>query len=178
MALAHTILSLLTYETASGYDISKKFSRTYGVIWQASHQQVYRELNNLEKQGDITFSLAYQQGKPDRKIYRITQQGRENLKQWLATTSLADTIWRDEFLSRLLAAQKEQPDRLIATILERIAYHQKNIANLTALMQELELQQRTDYDNLLLLYIKKHLRQEQLNLEWTEQDLLPFFQHR
>ncbi|AWX15283.1 PadR family transcriptional regulator [Mergibacter septicus] len=175
MALSHTILAILAHEEVSGYDIGKKFNQTYGLIWHASHQQVYRELSLLEKQGDIVFTLRAQVGKPDRKVYQITTQGEQNLRQWLLQTSLKSGINRDEFTSRLLAAIKFHPENALEVVQARIDSHRQNINNMSCLLEKLEKDpNKKHYDNLMMLILKKNLKQEKLNLEWAEQDFLPF----
>ncbi|KGQ34153.1 PadR family transcriptional regulator [Gallibacterium anatis] len=177
MALSHTILSILAHQAATGYDISKKFSQTYGLIWQATHQQVYRELNLLEKQGLISFSLHFQQGKPDRKEYQLTDQGEQQLKKWLLESTLTNGILRDEFISRILAALKCHPQMAFSAVKKRQLDHQQNIENMQKLMQELELlDEKTLYDSLMILLLKRSIRQEDVNLQWLEQDLLPMLQ--
>ncbi|MDK9739281.1 PadR family transcriptional regulator [Vibrio sp. D404a] len=103
MALPHIILSMLCETEAAGYDITKKFSGLDGTYWQASHQQVYREMGKMEKQGLMSHHLVPQSGKPDRKVYTITKEGLIRLKEWIDTdTSLP--ILRDEITSKITAA--------------------------------------------------------------------------
>ena len=45
-----------------------------------------------------------------------------------------------------------------------------------SLIDQLEqLSDKNHYDNLMLLILKKNLQQEQFNLNWAENDFLPFF---
>ena len=44
MSLAHAILVSLVCEPKSGYDLAKQFDGTVGFFWQATHQQIYRDL--------------------------------------------------------------------------------------------------------------------------------------
>ncbi|MCX9457765.1 helix-turn-helix transcriptional regulator, partial [Vibrio cholerae] len=102
MALSQVILTLLSRQDASGYDITKEFSRVVGLVWTASHQQVYRELSRLAEQGMVTSQLIPQEGKPDRKVYSITDSGRQCLQNWLST-AVEERPQRDELLVRMLA---------------------------------------------------------------------------
>ena len=68
----HILLSLLKGK-ATGYELTKAMSKSH--VWRSSHQQIYRELVNLEKLGLVTFIIAKQEGKPDRKPYSITPAG-------------------------------------------------------------------------------------------------------
>ena len=48
MSLKHAMLVSLAERPASGYDLVRRFDRSVGYFWRASHQQIYRELPKLE----------------------------------------------------------------------------------------------------------------------------------
>ena len=56
MALSHTILTVLAHSPHSGYDISKRFEESVSCYWQASQQQIYRELGQNGAAGLGDFS--------------------------------------------------------------------------------------------------------------------------
>ena len=82
MSLPHVILTVLSTRDATGYDITKEFSASIGYFWKASHEQVYRELNKMAEKELVTCVLEPQEGKPDRKVYSITDAGRSALGEW------------------------------------------------------------------------------------------------
>ena len=85
MALKHTILAFLSRQPLSGYDVAKVFAEGFGsCFWKASQQQVYAELTKLEQQGSVTYEAIPQPGRLDKKIYSITDQGHQELLDWLA----------------------------------------------------------------------------------------------
>ena len=47
MALADAILVCLTERPMTGYELAKTFDSSMGFFWRASHQQIYRELQQL-----------------------------------------------------------------------------------------------------------------------------------
>ncbi|MCG7588676.1 PadR family transcriptional regulator [Photobacterium sp. OFAV2-7] len=100
MSLAHVILTVLSSRDVSGYDITKEFSHSIGYFWKASHQQVYRELNRMAEKNWASFRLELQQSKPDRKVYSITDEGRQALFEWFQEPTRTPTI-RDEFAAKL-----------------------------------------------------------------------------
>ncbi|MCX7595443.1 MAG: PadR family transcriptional regulator, partial [Fischerella sp.] len=87
MALAHAILASLIGRPCSGYDLAKQFDGSVGFFWQATHQQIYRELSKLETQGWITSEIISQEGRPDKKLYSVTELGKQQLKEWIAPVS-------------------------------------------------------------------------------------------
>ena len=81
--LKHGILGLLNYSDMTGYEIMEVFRDSLGFFWKAQTSQIYRELQKLKEQGWATDTCVPQTGKPDKKIFSITESGREELHQWL-----------------------------------------------------------------------------------------------
>jgi DNA-binding PadR family transcriptional regulator len=136
MSLAHTILATLGDESYSGYDLWKKFSQTNSYYWQASQQQIYRELGKLEKEGAIASKIIFQKGRPDKKIYQITGRGIEKLKTWLVEP-VEPMVIREELLVKIIVA-KLVPKLIILQEIER--HHQIHIKQLSV-YKEIEKQE-------------------------------------
>ncbi|URD49888.1 PadR family transcriptional regulator [Chroococcidiopsis sp. CCNUC1] len=102
MALGHTILAALSIEPLSGYDLAKKFADKSGCYWKATQQQIYRELAKLEDEGMVISETIPQAGRPDKKLYHITDSGRENLCEWIAQPSEPTQI-REDLMVKVLA---------------------------------------------------------------------------
>src|ERR1700761_7708963 len=83
MAWREVILPVLARGEMTGYEITKDFEAVYVHFWRASHQQVYRELARLHKDGRVTARAVAQDGKPDKRPYAITKQGLEELRRWI-----------------------------------------------------------------------------------------------
>ena len=86
--LKHGILGLLNYGPMTGYELKETFSHSLNYFWTAQTSQVYRELKTLETNGWVTEELVPQVGKPDKKPYTITEEGRAELHRWLSDTSI------------------------------------------------------------------------------------------
>lgn len=82
--LKHGILGLLNYGEMNGYEILETFRHSLNHFWNAQKSQVYRELNSLETSGYISGTWIEQNGKPDKKMYSITDAGRVELLNWLS----------------------------------------------------------------------------------------------
>lgn len=83
MSLKMSILGLVSYKAMTGYDIYKLFDGSLKFYFAAQQSQIYRELNNLEKSGFVVASRQEQENRPTRKLYSITEQGEEELFEWL-----------------------------------------------------------------------------------------------
>jgi len=101
MSLSNVILTVLSTHDATGYDITKKFSYNLGHFWKSFHQQVYLQLNKMVNNNLVTYRLEPQEGRPNRKIYSITDLGRRSLFEWFQEPTRNPTI-RDELSAKLL----------------------------------------------------------------------------
>ena len=81
--LKHGILGLLNYGDMTGYEIMIVFRDSLSYFWPAQTSQIYRELQNLKKKGWATDTYIPQVGKPDKKLFSITDSGKLELRRWL-----------------------------------------------------------------------------------------------
>lgn len=86
--LKHGILGLLNYHEMTGYEVMVAFRDSLRFFWNAQTSQIYRELQALETRGWAGKTPVPQQGKPDKNIYTITPEGREELLKWLSQVEL------------------------------------------------------------------------------------------
>ncbi len=85
MSLRHVLLVYLSTGAASGYDIVKGFQHTYGYLWNASFQQIYRDLAKLHADGLIDCEIVGNAPRPPRKVYWLNSAGHSAMLEWLAT---------------------------------------------------------------------------------------------
>jgi DNA-binding PadR family transcriptional regulator len=101
MALPHAILVSLCEESGSGYELTRRFDRSIGFFWSATHQQIYRTLRTMEDDGWVHVTPVVQQGRPDKKVYAVSEAGRTELARWINEplsgrgSSVADGRTRD-----------------------------------------------------------------------------------
>lgn len=86
--LKHGILGLLSYQDMTGYEVAGVFRLSLSYFWRAQTSQVYRELNGLEDRGWVSSLHVPQTGKPDRRLYSVTAEGRSELARWLGDASV------------------------------------------------------------------------------------------
>ena len=97
MSLRIAALGLLAQEPGSGYDLLKLFEKSMANVWPATQSQLYGELNKLADAGLIEVSDVGPRG---RKEYRITEDGRAELRRWVANPQ-HDPPFRDAGLLRV-----------------------------------------------------------------------------
>ena len=82
MSLPHALLTALAERTGSGSELAARFDKSIGYFWQATHQQIYRELARLEEAGFIE-SLPEESTRVRKRAYRILPAGKRELKHWI-----------------------------------------------------------------------------------------------
>ena len=83
VALPHAILVALCEQSGSGYELARRFDRSIGYFWAATHQQIYRTLRAMESDGWVHVTPVRQQGRPDKKVYTVSDAGRGELARWI-----------------------------------------------------------------------------------------------
>lgn len=86
--LKHGILGLVNYCEMTGYEIMQAFRDSLSFFWTAQTSQIYRELQTLENKRWVSKTVVPQQGRPDKNVYAITQEGRGELLRWLSDGNL------------------------------------------------------------------------------------------
>lgn len=121
MSIKYAILGFLSWDSFTGYDLKKMFAESETFHWSGNNNQIYRSLVDLHKQGLVTKEVEHQESLPSRKVYTITSEGRDTLREWLLTPpelpqykngfhiqlSWADQLTADE-LDHLLAQYEEE----------------------------------------------------------------------
>ena len=170
MSLKHAILVLLETEPSSGYDLLKQFKQSLGYFWNASHQQVYQQLKQMTLDDWIEFSVESQPDKPDRKVYRMTDRGRQALLDWLAQPVKPNRI-NDALLVKLYAGHLTEPDALLAELERHRSLHQHTLDKLKAI--ETQFQQlspeRKQTMRLPYLTLRRGLLGEEAWLTWADE---------
>lgn len=107
---------MLTDGPASGYDMKKCFESSFGHFFPAGYGSIYPALATLARNGMVEFEEVAQEGKPDRKVYSITEKGREELMKGLSNPKPTHKV-RSEFLAMLWFAHL-MPERRIDEIMD------------------------------------------------------------
>jgi len=100
MSLKHAILGFLSYKSLSGYDLKKAFDKSVRHFWSANQSQIYRTLAQMTDEGLVEREVVEREERLDMKIYSITNTGRSELHNWLATP-LPERETREPFLIQI-----------------------------------------------------------------------------
>jgi PadR family transcriptional regulator, regulatory protein AphA len=95
-------LGILSFQEASGYEIKKEIEEgMFSHFIDASFGSIYPALSQLNAEGLVTVRAEEQTGRPDKKVYAVTDQGREALAKGLLVIPARDK-YKSEFLFEML----------------------------------------------------------------------------
>ena len=115
MALEHAILVALAERACTGYDLARRFDKSIGQFWTATHQQIYKVLGRMEADGWLAATHVAQDGRPDKKVYDLTATGRAELADWIARPAAPEPT-RSELAVKIRGAANGDPRAVIAEV--------------------------------------------------------------
>ena len=87
------ILGVLQHGPLHGYEISKRIKSLTSKALSVGEGQLYPCLHGLEADGHIKAEWVPQDGKPDRKVYSLTDSGKGKLaEKWRAWEQFCDAV--------------------------------------------------------------------------------------
>lgn len=100
-SVSPVLLGLLYPAPKHGYELHQEFTESLGAVWRVGLSQLYAQLKALEDEGLVSCQTEVQPNRPPRKMYSLTELGRERFLQWLHEPTPHIRGIRLEFLSRL-----------------------------------------------------------------------------
>ncbi len=107
---ADSLLGLLSLGAMTGYEIRQTIDSSIGNFWRESFGQIYPALKRLETEGFVTVEQQLTEGRPLRKVYRLSDAGRDRLIGWLTTPARVQ-VPRNELLLKLFFGHETGPER-------------------------------------------------------------------
>ena len=141
----------------TGYDLKKVLDHPMGFFWAAQMSQIYRELNKLEEKGLVKSEVVPQEKRPDRKVYHLTQEGKETFLNWLNRfPDQLSQASRSRFLMRIFFSSRIK--------LEELAFQIKRYKK--------EKEEQLSYLNKVEQWIKDYSREEKYKDDTFYWDLI------
>lgn len=124
MSLRHAILGILEFSPAHGYQLRRVLAEGISLFWPVKLAAIYPCLRRLEEEGLVAHRTeTTDPGRPDRKVYEITDSGRDELARWRRLPPEGEAQQRAPLYLKLLFAKPENLDdtvHWIAKDLERL----------------------------------------------------------
>ena len=120
MALSHAMLATMLSGPVSGYKLAKRFNAAIGYFWQATHQQIYRELAITRRTWVCGKNPS--SSPSTEKLYALTIEGRNALVEWIMQPSEPGVL-REDLLLKVRAGALVPRDVLLAELSRRRVLH-------------------------------------------------------
>jgi DNA-binding PadR family transcriptional regulator len=172
VALEHALLVALREHPASGLELTRRFDRSFGFFWNATHQQIYKVLRRMEGDGWVTSDVVRDPGRRERTVYTVTDRGATALAGWLAASTPAEAF-RSELAVKMRGASYGDRAALLADIADRVAEHRVRLAHYEA-MRERDYPEPATLTGQRLdqyLVLRGGLRLEQFWIDWLTEYL-------
>ncbi len=95
MTSQDVILGILMKRSLSGYDIKHMFETVFSYFYNASFGTIYPTLSKMEKEGLITKESVIQEGRPNKNVYSITEEGQKHFKAYMYSPMQANEFKSD-----------------------------------------------------------------------------------
>ena len=126
MALEHAILVSLAERASSGYDLARRFDKSIGRFWTATHQQVYKVLARMEVNDWVAVTHVAQDGRPDKKVYDLTAAGRAELADWIGRPAEPEAA-RSDLAVKIRGASYGDPAAVTDEVRRHRAMHAERL---------------------------------------------------
>jgi DNA-binding PadR family transcriptional regulator len=135
LTMEYALLGFLQFGPLHGYQLHQQLCEPAGLrqVWYLKQAQLYALLSKLEEAGYITGSIQQQESRPARRVFQLTDTGKEVLHNWLFSAVLQPRQMRQEFQAKLYFVQlqgSEACNRLITvqrqTCQQWLEAHQKS----------------------------------------------------
>src|SRR3954453_8282179 len=93
VAPEHAPLVSLRERPATGIELTRRFDRSIGFFWRATHQQIYKVLRRMEGDGWVTASAG--EARSTERRYAVTPTGATALAEWVASPTPVATLRSD-----------------------------------------------------------------------------------
>ena len=126
---SYAVLSLLELiGPATPYDLKQALEQSIENFWPVPHTTFYAEPDRLARGGFLT--VSQEPAGRRRKLYELTERGREALREWRRSPELAPPQVRDEGVLKVFAGADPLP-----IVRRRADWHREKLAELEGYLE-------------------------------------------
>jgi PadR family transcriptional regulator AphA len=115
----------------------------------------------------VKFRHIPQDGKPDKKLYRITEEGRDELIRWLRKPAAPPRI-RDAFMVKIAGGALSDSSSILRELDDQADLRRERLHTFEALAKKLDEQGR-DKDLFTYLTLRRGILDQQAWLHWADE---------
>jgi DNA-binding PadR family transcriptional regulator len=135
MSLKHALLGILTVKPMTGYELKQFFDSSVQHFWNAELSQIYPTLKGLEEQGWVDKQVEVQESRPNKKIYAVTDRGRDEFARWVRQPMPASDV-RDPFMIKVFFGAELPVEDMLVILRRQMEEEQKVLAFSETVLRE------------------------------------------
>src|SRR3954453_11500536 len=156
------LLALLATGPAHGYELKHAPEQGFGAVLPPLNAgQISTTLSRLERDGLVEDDAVAQNGRPNKRVYRLTGEGQKELDGWLADATPSPRLKDDFFMKLVLARASGIADPLKLIDRQRGAYMQ-------ALRELDDVAATTNGDDTAALLVEGAALHLEADLKWLD----------
>lgn len=125
--LKYALLGFLNYQPYTGYELKQTMDVSTANFWHAKQSQIYMTLKKLEAGNLVTSEIEPQEGRPNRRVYTITQAGRSDLQSWLSKPITQLEPHKETLLLQLFFSARQDEATLLTQLRLLRDLHQQQV---------------------------------------------------
>lgn len=171
MSLRYAILTALTEKASTGIELARRFDRSIGYFWPATHQQIYRELDRLVAERMITEVAGAQppsRGNP--RTFAVLPEGTAELRAW-AERVLPTPKRRDPLMVQIRAASALGDVDVRPLLEDQLVRHRARLEQYVEIERTQFADELDQTSRLQLLVLRAGIATERTRVEWCEKSL-------
>src|SRR5262245_60063368 len=135
---SYAVLGFLAFGAElSGYELRQWALNLRFFYWSPAQSQIYGELRRLEALGYVSSREVEQKGRPDKRLHRITDAGRQAFQGWLNEAPVEPPVLKHSVALRLFFGHLARPGRLAELMDEYVAATRRLMAELGEVRQSI-----------------------------------------
>ena len=136
MALREAVLAALLEGEASGYELAKRFDVSVANFWSATPQQLYRELDALERDGLLEARVVEQERRPNKRVFTLSEAGLRELHAYTVRPARPMAL-RDDLVVKLQAVDVGDAAAVRSSIAVRLEHARAKLGRYERLREQL-----------------------------------------
>jgi DNA-binding PadR family transcriptional regulator len=101
LPLEYAVLGILMQRPMHGYEVSRYLSSGLKGVWSAGISNIYGILKKLEADGHVLSRVETQGNRPARRVFSISERGKEYFRNWVSEPVESIRDLRVEFMAKL-----------------------------------------------------------------------------
>lgn len=165
------ILGILRNKPRTGYEINDILQNQISYFYDGTYGMIYPTLKKLEKEGKVKRETVIQEDKPNKNIFSITDEGKEELKEYLESNKVEE-VFKSDFLMKLFFGDDLSKQKVIELIKSEIKVKEDQIKRLEDSLEHWKLQGINNLQKITVGYglveyraVVKYLKEQLKKLE-------------